>query len=171
MSNSNAQSTSHQGTAEDQPTFAICRECKPLGRCVLGIQSTFRAGEGCKATDTGKTAVYAALKKKDKSGKPLITSYRISGRIVDGASWCRYVRGRRDEPGEKRKGRKPSKAPSGPTQRKSEVPTTTATVPVSPDLIVPPAATEPFGQTGQQPCPPPPPPPAQASSDQQEAAS
>lgn len=157
---------------DPQPiAYAICPDCRVLGRCVLGIPATFRAGEGCKATDTGKTAIYSALKKKGINGKPQVKTYLVSGRIVEGASWCHYVRGRRDEPGEKRRDKKPPKTPMGPNQGRSDAPSITLIVPVPPDLTAPPAARHPSDDSGQQACPPPPPPPAQASSTESEAES
>ena len=161
MNNPRSTSLAMDG-AEGKP-YALCPDCRPLGRCALGIHGTFRASDGCRATETGRTKVYEVLKEKDKDGKPAVRSFDVAGKIVDGASWCKYIRSKETP---SKPSRKKSKRPTAGDVKPAET-TNESAIPVPPPMneAATPTVSDPPKQT-IEPLPPPPPPPPPPAPDQ-----
>jgi len=164
----------------DQPVPALCPDCREMGRCRLGIRAAFRiAKDGCPATGICRTTIYAATSPTEENQfEPPVKSFEIkkagakSGvRVVDGRSWCNYVRSQPPSP----KVAKKSKAKRTKTPRTKTAPKNPANVPAAVTTAVPPSAdTTPTNSAaspvpGNGPFSPPPPPPPPEESSTQEA--
>jgi hypothetical protein len=172
--------TANSMPAGDQPVPARCPDCQEMGGCRLGIRAAFRIPQdGCLATGISRTAIYYATSPTEENQfNPPVQSYEIrkagakSGvRVVDGRSWCNYVRSQPPSP----KVAKKSKAKRTKTPRTKTAPKNPANVPAAVTTAVPPSAdTTPTISAappvpGNGPVSPPPPPPPPEESSTQEA--
>ena len=155
--------------------LATCELCRADGGCLLGFRAKSplpKAREKDSELRVGRTTLYSKMSEL-VNGVPKIEYYDVGGgRMMLGASKCRYAREHLNRPGSKRGGRRgPQKPGSKPSQRpaqanakpfsaapipsarpsSSQAPASAATVPPPPPVQRPPAA----------PAPPTPPPPSQ----------
>ena len=170
-------SNSNPSVAE--PVLARCPDCREVGGCRLGIRAAFRIEKaGCTATGICRTTIYDATSPtKENQFNPPVQSYEIkkakakSGvRVVDGQSWCNWVRRQKPSP----KASKNSRAKQQKTPRTKTASKNPANVPAAADTALPASAETTPTISAAPPAPgngpglpPPPPPPPEESSTQE----
>ena len=169
------------GSDEDQPVFALCPDCQKEGRCILGIRAGFKIPKTrCPATGLPRTLIYEATSPKPENNfKPPVESYEIKKkgaktghRIVQGRSYCHFIRSHKTQPNAKYQDQLPKSLrkrarKQGTVEAPATPPPATGTAAAQPGAAegpaVPPTTAEaPAAPKGFTTNPPQPPPPTEA---------